>query len=360
MVPEKLREPDVNRLLAVMKGEIPDRVPIFEILIEPKNVQAILGKDVGSTMAASRGSTDTVGVAPPMPPEDFMQICRQVSMDAMTLEALWTPLKYRDEKGDLHVVTDGRIKDWESLEKAVKPDYETDIKPRREIIRNYVKAARGTGIGVDLCFGAFFQCCYFFLCEFNTFLLKVYEDREFVETLMDICVDYYIQLAEMGIEEGIDFLFFADDIAFKTGTFMEPNFFKELWLPRAKRLLEPAKQAGVPIMFHSCGNVTDIMDSIIMEMGIDVLNPIEPYSMDIFDIKKKYGDKLTISGNIDIAGPLAFGTPEEAAEEVRMKMERLKPGGRYILSTNHSIMDDIPPENYRAMVETGLELGVYN
>ncbi|MFW5769793.1 MAG: uroporphyrinogen decarboxylase family protein [Spirochaetota bacterium] len=360
MVNESLRKPDVNRLLAVMRGEIPDRVPIFEILIEPRNVKALLGKDVGSTMAASRGATDTVGVAPPMDPADFMEICNKVSMDAMTIEALWTPLKYRDDKGDIHVVTDGRIKDWESLEKAIRPDWETDLKPRRDIVRNYVKAAQGTGIGVNLCFGAFFQACYFFLCEFNTFLLKVYEDREFVETLMDICVDYYIQLAEMGIEEGIDFLFFADDIAFKTGTFMEPELFKELWLPRAKRLLQPAKDAGIPVMFHSCGNLTDIMDNIVMEMGIDVLNPIEPYSMDIFDIKDRYGDKLTLSGNIDIAGPLAFGTPEDAAKEVREKVEYLKKGGRYILSTNHSIMDDIPPENYRAMIETGLEHGVYS
>ena len=360
MIPEKLRKPDINRLLAVMRGEIPDRVPLFEILIEPRNVKAILGKDVGSTMAASRGATDTVGVAPPMDPKDFIQICNSVSMDAMTLEALWTPLKYRDDKGDLHVITDGRVTDWDMLEKAIKPDYDTDIKPRRDIIRNYVKAARGTGIGVNLCFGAFFQCCYFFLCDFNTFLLKMYEDRKFVETLMDICVDYYIQLVEMAIEEGIDFLFFADDIAFKTGTFVEPEFFKDIWLPRARRLLQPAKDAGMPIMFHSCGNVSAIMENIIMEMGIDVLNPIEPYSMDIFDIKDKFGDKLTLSGNIDIAGPLAFGTPAEAAEEVRTKVERLKKGGRYILSTNHSVMDDIPPENYRAMIETGLECGVYN
>ncbi len=360
MISEALKKPDKNRLLATMRGEIPDRVPMFEILIEPRNVKALLGKDVGSTMAASRGASDTVGVAPPMDPKDFMEICRKVHMDAMTLEALWTPLKYQDEKGRLHVVTDGRVKDWESLDAAILPDYETDIKPRREIIKNYVKAAEGSGIGVNLCFGAFFQCCYFFLCDFNEFLLKVYEDRPFVERLMDICVDYYIQLAEMAIEEGVDFLFFADDIAFKTGTFIEPKMFKELWLPRALRLIQPAKDAGIPIMFHSCGNLTDVMDDIVMEMGIDVLNPIEPYSMDIFDIKEKYGKALTISGNIDIAGPLAFGTPAEAREEVRYKMGPLKKGGRYILSTNHSIMDDIPPENYRAMLDAGLEYGVYN
>jgi uroporphyrinogen decarboxylase len=360
MVSEELKKPDKNRLLATMRGEIPDRVPMFEILIEPRNVKALLGKDVGSTMAASRGSTDTVGVAPPMDPKDFMEICRKVHMDAMTLEALWPPLKYRDDAGNLHVVTDGRINDWETLEKIIKPDLDTDIAPRREIIRSYVKAAKGSGIGVNLCFGAFFQGCYFFLCDFNDFLLKFYEDPEFVETLMDICIDYYIQLATMAIEEGVDFLFLADDIAFKSGTFIEPAMFKKFWLPRAKKLIQPAKDAGVPIMFHSCGNLTAIMDSIIMEMGIDVINPIEPYSMDIFDIKKKYGSRVTISGNIDIAGPLAFGNPDEVREEVSRKMEALKPGGRYILSTNHSVMDDIPPENYRAMLDAGLELGVYN
>ncbi len=281
-------------------------------------------------------------------------------MDAMTLEALWCPLKYRNEKGELHIVTDGRIKTWEALEKAVLPDYKTDIEPRRKIIRSYVQGAQGTGVGVTLCAAAYFQCCYYFLCEFNEFLLKIYEDRPFVERLLDICIDYYVQIIEVAIEEGIDFLFLADDVAFKSGTFVEPKLFKELWLPRFKRLIKPAKDAGLPVMFHSCGNLTDIFDDIIMQMGIDCINPIEPYSMNIFDIKRKYGKDITISGNIDIAGPLAFGTPAEVREEVITKMEKLKPGGRYICSTNHSVMDDVKPENYRMMIDTCIEYGVYN
>ena len=68
---------------------------------------------------------------------------------------------------------------------------------------------------------------------------------------------------------------------------------------------------------------------------------------------------LTLSGNIDIAGALAFGTPEEVRAEVVEHLDKLMPGGRYILSTNHSGMDDIPPENYETMVETCLENGVY-
>ena len=81
--------------------------------------------------------------------------------------------------------------------------------------------------------------------------------------------------------------------------------------------------------------------------------------MDIYDVKARYGDRLTLSGNIDIAGPLAFGTTEEVRKDVRTHLERLMPGDRYILSTNHSVMDEVKLENYRAMIETCLELDVY-
>ena len=354
-----LLKPDVNRLLTAMTGGIPDRVPLYEILIEAKNVKALLGKDIGTTMAASRGSSDSVFYSPPMDSKDFLEICYKTHQDAMTLEAIWAPLKYKDDKGDLHIVNDGRIKDWEALEKVVLPTSELDLEPRRKVIRDYVKTAKGTGVGVGFVFGAVFQCCYYFLCEFNEFLLKFYEDRKFVETLMDLCVDYYVQIEQIAIEEGVDFIFFADDIAFKSGTFVEPEMFKSVWMPRAKRMLQPAKDAGLPIMFHSCGNVTHVMDNIIMEMGINCLNPIEPYSMDIYDIKKRYGDRLALSGNIDIAGPLAFGTPAEVKVEVMEHLEKLMPGGGYIMSTNHSVMDDIPPLNYQTMIDVCLEHGVY-
>jgi len=356
---EDLKKPNIERLLATMRGEIPDRVPNYEILLEARNVEALLGKDLGTTMAASRGASAEAFYSPPLKATYFAEICQKTGMDAMTLEALWTPLKYKDEQGNLHNVTDGSINDWETLENSIKPNWELDFRPRRDVIREYVKVARENNLGVVWCFGAFFQCCYFFLCDFNELLLKFHADPEFVETIFDICVDYYIKITEIAINEGVDVIFVADDIAYKTGTFVEPELFKGFWLPRMNKLIKLGRDAGLPVMFHSCGNLTHVMDSIIMEMDLDALNPLEPYSMDIYDIKKKYGDKLTLSGNIDIAGPLAFGTPEEVREEVREHMEKLKPGGRYILSTNHSVMDDIAPENYRAMLDAGLEFGVY-
>ena len=102
----------------------------------------------------------------------------------------------------------------------------------------------------------------------------------------------------MAIDTGIDFLYLADDIAFKSGPFVKKDILEELWLPRIKRLVRLGKDANLPIMFHSCGNITEIFEDIILELGVDGVHPIEPYSMDIFKIKSKYGDRITIQGNI--------------------------------------------------------------
>ena len=235
-----------------------------------------------------------------------------------------------------------------------------DFKPRKEYLDAYLKATEGTNIGTYIVTGCVFQTCYQFLSGFGDFFQMLYTDRQLAEALMDTCVDYYLKIIDMALDAGITFLFLGDDIAYKQGPFVDPEIMEQLWLPRYKKLIEPAKEAGVPVMFHSCGGVTSIMDNIIMKMDIDCLNPIEPYSNNIYELKQKYGSKLTLSGNIDIAGPLAFGTEEEVREDVREHLEKLMPGGRYILSTNHSIMNGIPFENFMAMLDALLEYGIYN
>ena len=255
---DDLKKPNIERLLTTMKGGIADRVPFYEILLEARNVEALLGKDVGTTMAAARGATSDALYQPPMEAENFAKICQLTGMDCMTLESLWTPLKYKDDKGDLHNINDSRVNDWETLEKCIQPSWELDFKPRRDVIRNYVKVAKANNLGVAYCLGAIFQTSYYFLCDFNEFLIKFNTDRKFVETLLDMCTDYYLEIGRIAIEEGIDVLFLADDIAFRSGTFVNPVLFKELWMARMKKIIQLGKDAGIPIMFHSCGNVTNV------------------------------------------------------------------------------------------------------
>jgi uroporphyrinogen decarboxylase len=359
MIPESIKKPNKERVVAALRGQIPDRVPHFEVAIEDKVCKAILGREAGSTLAASRGASDETFVTPPMDPKDYIEIVNFNGQDVIGFEALWAPFKYKDDKGEMHIVSDGRIKSFEDLEKIVLPDWKLDFEPRKKYFDIYNQALKGTNIGTFILTGTIFQTCYQFLVGFEDFFALAYTDTEFIEHMMDLCLDYYMKVIEIAIDSGITFLFLGDDIAFGSGVFMNPVKFKEMWLPRYKKMIKLAKDADVPVLFHSCGNVTEIFDDVIMEMGVDGINPIEPYSMNIFDIKQKYGDRITISGNIDIAGPLAFGTPDDVRKEVREHLEKLMPGGRYICSSNHSIMNDIPLENYKAMIDTIFEYGRY-
>jgi uroporphyrinogen decarboxylase len=359
---DSLRKPDKERIVAALRGETTDRVPHFEVAVEELVVEKILGRDAGSTLAASRGSSDKTFVAPPMDPDDYLDILDFNGQDVIGFEALWVPFKYRDDKGELHIVNDGRIKSFDDLEKIVLPDWELDFAPRRQYFSIYneaIKKREGSNAGTFLLTGAMFQSCYQFLVGFEDFFMATYTDREFIEHMLDLSLEYYMKVVEISIESDLSFLFLGDDIAFKQGMLMNPDMLLELWLPRYKKLVALARQSDIPIMFHSCGNITDIFDNAIMELGFDGINPIEPYSMDIYKIKQQYGDRITISGNVDIAGPLAFGSPEDVKKDVREHLERLMPGGRYICSTNHSIMNDIPIDNYKAMIDTIIEHGVY-
>ena len=355
----KLRKPNKERTTAALLGETHDRVPHFEVAIEDKVVKEILGRDAGSTLAASRGVSDSAYFSPPMHPNDYIDIVNYTGQDVIGFESLWMPVKYKDDKGDMHLINDGRIKNFEDLDKAIMPTWKDDFEPRKKYFDMYNKAIEGTDIGLFYLTGAIFQSSYVFLGGFNDFLVSMYTDREFAEAVMDHCVDFYLKIIDIALDSGLTFLFLADDIAFKQGPFVSPEMLKEMWLPRMKKLVKPAREAGVPVMFHSCGNVTDIFDDLMMELGVDCINPIEPYSNDIFSLKKQYGDKISLSGNIDIAGPLAFGTPAEVDAEVKNHLEQLMVGGRYVLSTNHSIMNDIPLKNYDAMLNAMYKYGVY-
>jgi uroporphyrinogen decarboxylase len=357
-----LKKPDKERIVAALRGEDTDRVPHFEVAIEELVVQDILGRDAGSTLAASRGSSDKTFVAPPMDPHDYLDILEFNGQDVIGFEALWVPFKYRDDKGELHIVNDGRIKSFDDLENVVLPDWERDFAPRRQYFSIYNEAIASRSdcnAGTFILTGAIFQSCYQFLVGFEDFFMATYTDREFIEHMLDLSLEYYMKVVEIAIESDLSFLFLGDDIAFKQGLFMKRDMLLDLWLPRYKKLVALARQSDIPIMFHSCGKIDELFDSAIMELGFDGINPIEPYSMDIYEIKQKYGDKVTISGNIDIAGPLAFGSPKEVVKDVREHLERLKPGGRYICSTNHSVMNDIPVDNYKAMIDTIMEYGRY-
>jgi uroporphyrinogen decarboxylase len=114
------------------------------------------------------------------------------------------------------------------------------------------------------------------------------------------------------------------------------------------------------IMLHSCGSVRPFMQDWA-DMGLDVLDPIQPRAkdMDTAAIKAQVGDRLSFHGGIDIQSVLPFGTTEEVRQEVRQRIKDLAPGGGYIVAPAHNVQGDVPPQNLVAMRDAVEEFGHY-
>jgi uroporphyrinogen decarboxylase len=351
---------NIDRLIAALRGEKTDRVPNFEILIEDQHVERILGRKAGNTLGVggdpAKGAAAGEGVRP-MYPKDYIELCQAIGQDAIALEALWTPLKGVRPDGTVALITDRSIKSRGDLGRIIWPG-ENELEERIQYVREYVEAAKGTGVGVIFLCGCVFQTLYEFVIGLTDCMMLVMEDRDFVEELMSRSADYFAELARRAVGVGIDIFFAADDFAFKTGLFVRPPIFKAMWRAPYDRILAPAREAGIPIMFHSDGKIDDAVE-MLYELGVNGITPMDPSGIDYRDYKKRYGDRLTLFGNIDITWPLVKGTPADVDRDVREHMEVLKPGGRWVAGSSHSIVNYIPHENFIAMINAFHKYGVY-
>jgi corrinoid protein of di/trimethylamine methyltransferase len=357
-------EPDIERLFAAFRHKKVDRVPNFEVLIEDQHVEKLLGRFAGNTLAyggdPAKGVEESEG-ARPMHAKDYIELCQLIGQDAIIVEAIWTPFKKRNPDGTVGgLVADRSIKSRKDFEKNVVLPNDDDIEAKMVFVREYRKAIdeSGTKIGFCVLFAAYFQTLYEFMIGLEDTMKLVHQDRDFIEEVLEISTEYLVRFCQAAVDNGVDFIWSADDVAFKTGLLVPPKVLKEIWAPRLKRIHEPALNAGKPVMFHSDGNISDLMP-MLLDAGVDCVHPLDPYGIDYGEFKKKYGAAVCMSGNIDIEYPLAHGTPEEVREDVRKHMEVMKPGGGYVCGSSHSIVNYIPHENFIAMLNAIHSFGVY-
>ena len=356
-------QPDIQRLFAAFRRQKVDRVPNLEALIEDTHVEKLLGRPAGNTF--SLGGDPAKGVAEaegarPMMPRDYIELCKVIGQDTTLVEATWTPFKKRRADGSIGQISDRSIKSRADFQRhVILPDKE-DIENKAAYIREYRSAldASGTRIGLGMAFAAFFQTLYEFLIGLEDAMKMVYEDRGLMEELLDISADWCAGLCGAAVAGGADFVWVGDDVAFKTGLFLPPQIMREMWLPRLARIIAPAKRAGKPVMFHSDGNVTDLVP-MLLEVGIDCVQPMDPYGVDYREMKKRFGSRVCLAGNIDIEFPLAHGTPADVEKDVKEHLETLMPGGGYVCGSSHSIVNYIPHENFIAMLNAIHRYGVY-
>jgi uroporphyrinogen decarboxylase len=153
-------------------------------------------------------------------------------------------------------------------------------------------------------------------------------------------------------------VFMSDDLAHTTGPLVSPKIYRQYVFPWYQKIGEILDGAGLPFIFHSDGTLLELMDDLA-DCGIRGIHPVEPQAMDIVEVKKKYGDKFCIFGNIDLDHTLTRGTVEEVEAQVKKRIKELAPGGGWGLAASNSVPDYVKPENYRAMVTAAKKYGKY-
>ena len=177
------------------------------------------------------------------------------------------------------------------------------------------------------------------------------EDPDFVDELLDALCDYNVALVKQAVKYDIDAVHFGDDWGSQRGLLMGPKLWRRFIKPRLARQYGAAKEAGKFVTIHSCGKVQEVFPDLI-EIGLDCFNPFQPEVMDVYEMKRVYGDKLSFWGGISTQKLLPFGTPDEVRAEAKRMMREVGKSGGYIIAPAHGIPGDAKPENILALIET--------
>ncbi len=197
------------------------------------------------------------------------------------------------------------------------------------------------------------------LLGYENLFMNIASNPTLVKNLVELSVDYNLMLAKEAVKRGARIIFTGDDYAYKKGLLISPQAFNDIFYPGFKKVIKGFKELGLLVIKHTDGDIWSIIDKLV-DSGIDCLDPIEPTSnMSISKIKKKYGDRIAIKGNVDCAEVLTFGTDKEVIEETKRCISEGTPGYGYILSSSNTIHSGVKPENYIAMLETLFEFGKY-
>lgn len=331
-----------ERILTALKRQQPDCVPIFEWFIDDVVAKAMTGT-TDPIEVVDALDLDGINVRP-----NYTRTC--LSTDT-----------YRDEWGAVRQLTgdilpaiiESPIKDialhcdynfpdpaaphrFSSLEKTI-----TRLGNRRALVWNL---RDGWSDMRDL-------------LGYEGALIAFIAETDHFRALLDRVVDYNLAVARVARQRyGVEIVATTDDVANAGGLFLNPAQYVEIIGPAFKKVVAGYKDLGLLCIKHCDGDVTQVLDFWI-ETGIDCFDPVDPTAgmrMDVF--KKRYGSRICLKGNINCAGVLETGTPDEVRRDVRACIAAAGPAG-LIVSSSNTIHRGVKPENFRAMIDTVREFG---
>jgi uroporphyrinogen decarboxylase len=246
------------------------------------------------------------------------------------------------------------------LKKFPLPDYrDTDL--YRETARRIAEIdSRGRCSALAMGAETIFEVSWP-LTGLENFLVLMLSEPELCEAVFDRFTEMrLVQLETYAGYGRYDVLWLGDDIANQSGMLLPPELWRKMLKPRLKKIIECAKhyQPDGLIFYHTCGNPGEVVEDLI-EIGVDILNPVQPEAVDAAGIKTLYGDRLSFWGTVGVQHTLPFGTTEEVKAEVKTRIETVGKDGGLLIGPSHVIEPEVPWTNVLAFVEAVREYGEY-
>ena len=186
---------------------------------------------------------------------------------------------------------------------------------------------------------------------FDEMLMDPYLDQANFLRLRDLLVEINLGFIDQWLARGIDGIFFSDDWGTQRTLLMNPDDWRRLYRPAYERMFRRVRDGGAHVWLHSCGNVKAIIPDLI-DVGLSVLNPVQPLAMDIGELAREFGGKVCFYGAIDTQGELITGSPAEVKDHVRHTVDTLGAfNGGYIGAQSQTIMPETPLDNVIAAYE---------
>ena len=187
---------------------------------------------------------------------------------------------------------------------------------------------------------------------FEQMFIDFITNPDLVNAIFDLAWNYHFSVAKNLVEKGVDMIWIGDDVGAQNRMLISPDIWRKYFKEKMSKLISSLKMMNpdLKIAYHSDGYITPIIPELI-EIGIDILNPIQPQSMDPVEIKRKFGDKLCLWGTIDEQNTLPFADPASVRKEVAERIRTVGRDGGLILSPTHNIQLDTPMENFLAMID---------
>jgi len=332
-----------ERIFAALKGEIPDRIPLMEMSIDPKVIDKI---------------------CPGMSYEDFIDYadmdavtCLTMTEDASSIN--WVDKErgiWRDKWGALQQLTEdvisvimppARIETEVDLATYEPPDplKSPVIKKVKQLVNRF-KGKRAIVVVGE----AVFAPSQYLRGGLANLMIDYALRPEIVHKIARIGVEYHVELYRRLIAEGVEVVLLGDDYAGKNGPFMSPSHFEKYIMPGLKTVVSAVKDAGAFCIHHTDGNIWKIIDMLV-STGLDMLGPLEPAYMKLDEVRKYCGGRVGVMGNVDV-DILSRGSVEDVENETKELLRRVSPLGGHILSSSNTICSSVRPENFMAMLKT--------